>query len=611
MKKFLLLLLILSLPGTAFASYRQNPYTQQKDFYETASEGGGVTSVTNSDGTITVSGTATAPIVSVNLGNANTWSATQTFSKDVAVQNASTNSTTGTINNLVTTGISNFTFTGANPVINGFANPADGKLLFVKYAGTPTLTLNNENGGSAAANRINTGTGASVTYSTNQTAILMYDTAFSRWRIIPTPFSVGSAFPGGVDTEVLYTHPSGTVTQSSNFKYDSSAGAITVGGYLAQSNFGLWNGILVVGGEIATTGGVGSVNPNSNTLEGAGGATTVDYLNGFLENAATPVVSWLGNTAPIMLNGDGSGDFSGGVTTLIPQFSGNNAQNWGDTLGNTYGRVDSNGNFIWLDDFSVTIFQVGLFQAPTFNTGGSLDASVWQVNGSLYGHVDATGNFIWTDGLGSPTFHVGNSGIGFPSTAPVTFGGPLQTAITANRAVVTDGSGTLVASVTSDTEISYVSGVTSAIQTQLNSKQASGTYLSEVGTADLATQSAAKTTTTLFTPGSSATYHISISIQVTRAASTSSILGGTTGVVITYTEPDGSVAQTITPLLVSQAGAVITVASGNVGNTTTTQSQGTAVIRAKSGVAVQYAIGYTSVGTTSMQYAAHLSATTQ
>lgn len=43
-------------------------------------------------------------------------------------------------------------------------------------------------------------------------------------------------------------------------------------------------------------------------------------------------------------------------------------------------------------------------------------------------------------------------------------------ALTANKAVASDSSGFLVASTTSDTELGYVAGVTSAIQTQLNSK---------------------------------------------------------------------------------------------------------------------------------------------
>lgn len=42
--------------------------------------------------------------------------------------------------------------------------------------------------------------------------------------------------------------------------------------------------------------------------------------------------------------------------------------------------------------------------------------------------------------------------------------------LTTNRAVISNGSGKIAVSVTTDTELSYVSGVTSSIQTQLNSK---------------------------------------------------------------------------------------------------------------------------------------------
>jgi hypothetical protein len=54
---------------------------------------------------------------------------------------------------------------------------------------------------------------------------------------------------------------------------------------------------------------------------------------------------------------------------------------------------------------------------------------------------------------------------------------------TANRAVITDGSGNLGVSATTSTELGYVSGVTSAIQTQLNTKiDTAGTGLSKTGT---------------------------------------------------------------------------------------------------------------------------------
>lgn len=49
-------------------------------------------------------------------------------------------------------------------------------------------------------------------------------------------------------------------------------------------------------------------------------------------------------------------------------------------------------------------------------------------------------------------------------------------AITANMALVSNASGIPIASATTNTEIGFVSGVTSSIQTQLNSKQASLGY---------------------------------------------------------------------------------------------------------------------------------------
>jgi len=62
-------------------------------------------------------------------------------------------------------------------------------------------------------------------------------------------------------------------------------------------------------------------------------------------------------------------------------------------------------------------------------------------------------------------------------TLPIANGGTnSSTALSGNRAVVTNGSA-IVESATTATEIGYVSGVTSSIQTQLNGKQASGNYI--------------------------------------------------------------------------------------------------------------------------------------
>lgn len=60
-----------------------------------------------------------------------------------------------------------------------------------------------------------------------------------------------------------------------------------------------------------------------------------------------------------------------------------------------------------------------------------------------------------------------------PSASP-TFSGTITTPLTASRALATGASSELAASATTATELGYVSGVTSAIQTQLDGKVASG-----------------------------------------------------------------------------------------------------------------------------------------
>lgn len=53
--------------------------------------------------------------------------------------------------------------------------------------------------------------------------------------------------------------------------------------------------------------------------------------------------------------------------------------------------------------------------------------------------------------------------------------------LTTNRALVSDGSGKVAVSAVTNTELGYLDGVTSNIQTQLNGKQASGSYMTLSG----------------------------------------------------------------------------------------------------------------------------------
>jgi hypothetical protein len=123
-----------------------------------------------------------------------------------------------------------------------------------------------------------------------------------------------------------------------------------------------------------------------------------------------------------------------------------------------------------------------------------------------------------------------------------------------------------------------------------------------VGEADLVTQAAAVAATILFTPVVSGFYKINFYLKVTRAATTSSTLGSLT---ITFSDGTDSVAQSIVAQGQNQLGATGTTVATN---TTVAILTGTVDIWAVAGTAVKYAIGYTSSGTTTMQYEAHLKA---
>jgi hypothetical protein len=90
---------------------------------------------------------------------------------------------------------------------------------------------------------------------------------------------------------------------------------------------------------------------------------------------------------------------------------------------------------------------------------------VWKygASGGGSGSITLSGDVT---GTGSGTISTSISGLALNKLA----------AITGSRAIVSNTSGVLAASATTSTEISYLSGVTSSIQTQINSKMTTSTY---------------------------------------------------------------------------------------------------------------------------------------
>jgi len=123
----------------------------------------------------------------------------------------------------------------------------------------------------------------------------------------------------------------------------------------------------------------------------------------------------------------------------------------------------------------------------------------------------------------------------------------------------------------------------------------------EYATVDLINQSGAITATTLYAvpSASGGVYRISWSADITTAASSSSILGGTNGFQILATSPTDSLVKTSPRTITSGVNTDAT-------NTTATGISGVIVAYAAASTNIQYQFDYTSVGATAMVYELHI-----
>lgn len=152
--------------------------------------------------------------------------------------------------------------------------------------------------------------------------------------------------------------------------------------------------------------------------------------------------------------------------------------------------------------------------------------------------------------------------------------------VTASRALVSDGSGLISASTVTATELGYLSGVTSAIQTQLDAKTG------YVGTpVNLTGQTAAIAATTAYTlPAQDGFYRVSMTLCITTAGGASS----TIGFQFRFTNAADNTQKT-TPN--------INDVTRTATNTTGAVSNYSFVCYAKASTALQYIVNYASSGT--------------
>lgn len=171
------------------------------------------------------------------------------------------------------------------------------------------------------------------------------------------------------------------------------------------------------------------------------------------------------NAGEILLNDGVKLSLTNGGTISI--LAGSSTVNYSISLpaaqgaSNTYLKNDGSGNLSWASAGTGTVTSVALAAPAIFTVSGSPVTS----SGTLTLSYSGTALPIANGGTNSTTA-LNNNRVMISSGSAIVE----NAAITANRALASDSAGIPVASAVTNTELGYVGGVTSSIQTQLNGK---------------------------------------------------------------------------------------------------------------------------------------------
>lgn len=231
--------------------------------------GGGVSSVTNSDGTLTISPTTGAVVASLNLGNANTWTAAQSFNSGKLVLNGSTSGST-TLN--------------ASATASGTLTLPAATDTLVGRATTDTLTNKTI---SSSTNTVGSGTvlgGVTMTLGSDATGDIYYRSSGG----VLTRLAIGGSntFLAGGGSIPAYSQPA-----FSNLSGNISVSQMNSGTGASSSTF--WRG----DGTWATPSGGGGGGPISGRLTLTSGTPVMTSTT----SAQTTVyfTPYKGNTIPV------------------------------------------------------------------------------------------------------------------------------------------------------------------------------------------------------------------------------------------------------------------------------------------------------------------------
>lgn len=274
--------------------------------------------------------------------------------------------------------------------------------------------------------------------------------------------SAGAALTTGTDN-TLVGYQAGTALTSSNTNVAIGTQALSTGASTGDGN-------TAVGYQALKSQTSGSAGFNTALGYQAGTAITTGNTNtAFGYQTLNATTGGSGNTAV------GQGAFTGSST--VGNSTGVGATTGFQTTATAVTYIGANAG-----QQSSGNFQVGIGNNSMQSASGSASIGF----GTNAGRSSTGANTLYIgDTIQDPTAYAINTVVvassqaaGANWTQNQKFSGTINmSALTASTAVILDSSKNFASSATTSTELGYVSGVTSAIQTQLNSKQATGNYI--------------------------------------------------------------------------------------------------------------------------------------